>query len=77
MSNDLKRNHREGAPLREFFTGMTTLLFNAVSDTTNIIPIKPITCGIEHSTTLGQTSGGLLGPSSKEFISAPSQVALS
>ena len=51
----LRESHREGAPPREFFTGRTTLLFNAVSDPTNIIPIKPITCGIEHSTTLGQT----------------------
>ena len=54
----LRESHREGAPLRDFFTGRTPLLFNAVSDPTNIIPIKPITCGIEHSTTLGQTSRG-------------------
>ena len=63
----LRESHREGAPPREFFTGRTTLLFNAVSDPTNIIPIKPTTCGIEHSTTLGQTSGGLLCPRSDKI----------
>ena len=51
------------------------MLLDAVSDPTNIIPIKPITCGIEHSTMLGQTSAGLLCPPSKEFISAPSEAA--
>ena len=71
----LRESHQEGAPPREFFTGRTTPLFNAVSDPTNIIPIKPVTCGMEHSTTLGVALGGLLSPHSKSFISAPSQIA--
>ena len=39
------------------------------------IPIKAITCRIEHCTTLGQSPGGLLPPCSKSFIWAPSKSA--